>query len=187
MKEVGGKTAVNYNNGKVHLRLAAGQSVIFVASDAYYPVKADYETTNKIKLNLKNIKLSVANAESYPKFESKQILNKLINVNSVKNFRQFSGNIKYSMQFDLDQVQEGMILDLGKVNEVATVELNGHKLGTKIAYPYEFKDISSYLVAGTNNLEVVVVNNLGINQQDFLSQYMLIKPAGLLGPISLKY
>src|SRR5699024_5488188 len=120
----------------------------------------------ELELDLNNIKLSVASAESYPNFKSEQKLDELVNVNSIKELRTFSGNMKYTMQFDLEQVYEEMNLDLGKVNEVASIKLNGHLLGTKISYPYQFDDISTYLVEGTNDLEVVVVNNLGINQQD---------------------
>lgn len=180
-------TKTNLNDGKYHLKLMAGQSVILIASENSYPVNKNHEVSHELELDLNNIKLSVASAESYPNFKSEQKLDELVNVNSIKELRTFSGNMKYTMQFDLEQVYEEMNLDLGKVNEVASIKLNGHLLGTKISYPYQFDDISTYLVEGTNDLEVVVVNNLGINQQDFLSQYMLIKPAGLLGPISLKY
>lgn len=177
---------INVTDGKYQLHLAAGQSVILVKGSKYN-VLSDTKLNHNVSLNLQNINLSVASAESYPKFESRRNLDELVNVNSLEGLREFSGNMKYSFQFNLDKVLETMSLNLGTVNEVATVKLNGHLLGTRIAYPYQFNDISKYLNTGVNSIEILVVNNLGIKQQDFLSQYMLIKPAGLLGPVKIQY
>lgn len=77
------------------------------------------------------------------------------------------------------------VLDLGRVYEVAEVTLNGQQLGVKICPPYIF-DAGSALVVGENRLVIEVTNNLGKQEQDFLSQYMIHEPSGLLGPVMLR-
>ncbi|MNC84403.1 hypothetical protein D3C75_1389800 [compost metagenome] len=62
--------------------------------------------------------------------------------------------------------------------------LNGVQLGVKITPPYIFATGSS-LRAGENELIIDVTNNLGKQEQDYLSQYMIQEPSGLLGPVRL--
>ena len=177
---------VDIVDGKYQLNLAPGQSIVLIKGNNYNVI-SNNKSHHSVSLEPQNITLSLASAESYPNFESTRKLDQLKSINLLDGLREFSGNMKYSFQFNLDKVTEMMSLDLGTVNEVATVKLNGHPLGTRIAYPYQFDDISKFLKVGVNEVEIIVVNNLGIKQQDFLSQYMLIKPAGLLGPINIKY
>lgn len=86
----------------------------------------------------------------------------------------------------LDEFEEQVKyeLDLGNVYEIATVSINGKSVGTRISKPYVF-DITDFIKEKRNNIEIEVVNTLGTQQQDFLSQYRALQPSGLLGKVHL--
>ncbi len=65
-----------------------------------------------------------------------------------------------------------LILDLGVVNDIAEVKVNGQSVGVLMSAPYGI-DISKYLVSGTNKIEVAVTTAPGQT------------PAGMLGPVQL--
>ncbi|GAB4415848.1 MAG: hypothetical protein OHK0039_24800 [Bacteroidia bacterium] len=77
--------------------------------------------------------------------------------------RYFSGTARYEKAFDLPAgyKQEGrrLYLDLGAVEEVAEVWLNGHALGTRWHAPFRY-DVTDQLRTGTNYLIVEVANTL---------------------------
>jgi hypothetical protein len=115
----------------------------------------------------------------------------------------YSGTAVYRKTFTLptapDQSQR-LILELGEVREVATVRLNGRDLGVVWTKPARV-DITRAAKAGTNELEVSVVNlwpNRLIgdaalppekrftetNMRKFVSKSPLL-PSGLLGPVQM--
>ena len=72
----------------------------------------------------------------------------------------FSGSAKYSKKFVADKsvkASDRVMLDLGKVDMIAAVKLNGKSLGTLWCAPYMI-DITEALVDGENELEVVVTS-----------------------------
>ena len=75
----------------------------------------------------------------------------------------FSGTGSYEIEFELSASQmknKGkMILDLGKVGDIAEVELNGEKVGVAWMWPYRL-DITNAVHAGKNKLVVLVTNQL---------------------------
>jgi hypothetical protein len=81
----------------------------------------------------------------------------------VAAIRDYSGTATYSATFDLPRVPEGnVVLDLGRVDVVAAVEMNGVPCGTVWKRPYAV-DITKALVKGENHL-VVRVANLWVNR-----------------------
>jgi len=58
---------------------------------------------------------------------------------------------------DLTQNQR-LLLDLGKLNDLAEVSVNGKKLGVLWYPPYQI-DITDALKIGQNQLEITVTNN----------------------------
>jgi hypothetical protein len=111
----------------------------------------------------------------------------------------FSGEVVYRTSFDLPKVERGMFLDLGAVNAIAKVVLNGKDLGTLWKPPYLF-DVSKALKVGKNALEITVVHTwhnriIGDRQPGATpSVFMSLKsgkptdplqPSGLLGPVRL--
>lgn len=73
------------------------------------------------------------------------------------NVRHFSGCAVYSKDLEISNPVPGMMLDLGKVEVIARVKLNGKDLGILWKLPYQV-DISSSAVRGNNRLEIEVVN-----------------------------
>jgi hypothetical protein len=75
--------------------------------------------------------------------------------------RHFSGTAHYRTRFTMSRLPEGqgqrVMLDLGRVEVIARVRLNGHDLGTLWKEPYRV-DATAALRRGNNLLEVDVAN-----------------------------
>ncbi|MBA7513840.1 hypothetical protein ES705_05858 [subsurface metagenome] len=90
------------------------------------------------------------------------IFDKLLSWTESENnsIKYFSGTATYRKQFDLaDEAIEGMrlYLDLGNVQELAEVKLNGESSGIIWIAPFRI-DITELVKVGTNKLELEVVN-----------------------------
>ena len=117
----------------------------------------------------------------------------------VKNY---SGTATYVQEFDLPALPAGkVVLDLGRVEVLAAVSLNGVDLGTFWKIPFAV-DVAKALRSGKNRLEVKVVNvwsnrliaDAGLPESKRVSwaTYNPYKPgapllsSGLLGPVVLR-
>lgn len=69
----------------------------------------------------------------------------------------FSGTATYTTVFTLSELPEHIILDLGDVQNIAEVIVNGHPVRTLWKVPYK-ADITDYATIGTNALAVRVTN-----------------------------
>lgn len=113
----------------------------------------------------------------------------------------FSGCVNYSTTFEWTNDSEQLNLDLGKVNMIAEVFLNGEKLRTLWCAPYSL-DISDYVKKGENTLDVKVTstwfNRLVFDAsqpEDKRKTWTISGPSaeaslkeyGLLGPVVLRY
>lgn len=75
-----------------------------------------------------------------------------------RGVKYYSGIATYKKTFHLDQIKNGKFyLELGKVNDMARVKLNGKDMGVVWCAPWRI-DISSAVKAGTNELEIEVAN-----------------------------
>ena len=76
-----------------------------------------------------------------------------------EGIRYFSGTARYEKTFSRTPSKAGMrtILDLGEMQNLATVRLNGRTVGVVWRRPYEI-DVTDFLRAGENKLVVDVVN-----------------------------
>jgi hypothetical protein len=116
----------------------------------------------------------------------------------------FSGRATYRKTFSVSAqppLGSALILDLGKVNDIAVVRVNGQELGTLWLPPYRV-DIAAAVKLGENTLEVQVVNTwnnrlagdaaLPIEQRrtsitaPTVTKDSPLLPAGLLGPVTLQ-
>ena len=72
----------------------------------------------------------------------------------------FSGTAVYQREFNWSNNTDGtqVLLDLGKVNNIASVRLNGEKLGVLWHPPYRV-DVSKSLLKGNNTIEIRVAND----------------------------
>jgi hypothetical protein len=75
------------------------------------------------------------------------------------DIKYFSGTAVYTKTFECKDVTplKSMILDLGEVEIMARIKLNGSDLGTLWKPPYSV-DITSFIKQGANNLEIEVTN-----------------------------
>jgi len=124
---------------------------------------------------------------------------------SEDGIRFFSGKATYRRTFDLADSalrtpHGSWILDLGNVNDIAVVRLNGQEIGTLWQPPYRV-DIAAAVKPGVNTLEVDVVNpwhnrlvgdaSLPVEQRHTsvtaatTPKKSALMPAGLLGPVRL--
>jgi hypothetical protein len=69
----------------------------------------------------------------------------------------FSGTATYSQKFEISNLKSQITLDLGKVNDLARVTLNGKDLGVLWQAPFTL-DITSALKTGENQLDIAVTN-----------------------------
>ena len=78
--------------------------------------------------------------------------------NSDSGIKYYSGTAIYKQTFDLPKsVAKSLFLDLGKVNNMARVKLNGKDLGVIWTFPWRV-DISDAVKPSGNQLEIEVVN-----------------------------
>lgn len=164
------------------LALAPYESVLLAESDAELPPAAKPQT--QLLELVGNWSVSFATAESFPEFTGSEPLDELQDISRLEGRERFSGTVRYETAFTLDQVPAQAVIDLGRVFETAVVKLNGQPAGTRICPPYLFA-AGDALRAGTNELVIEVTGNLGRQEQDYLSQYMIQEPTGLLGPVRL--
>ncbi|MDP7396813.1 MAG: hypothetical protein QF541_08080, partial [Lentisphaeria bacterium] len=103
----------------------------------------------------------------------------------------YSGGAVYRKQFRLTaaQLDPRIILDLGRVQISAEVEINGKVVGVGLARPYSF-DITDYVQEGENDLKVTVFNSLANHYSvTYPSTYVFEGQtvSGLLGPVELQF
>jgi hypothetical protein len=113
----------------------------------------------------------------------------------------FSGMATYSTTFEIDPIQSSthFSIDLGDVNMIAKVTLNGKYIGTVWSNPYQL-DITNAVVQGTNSLKVEITstwfNRLAYDAglpEDKRKTWTIsgpdkdspLKNSGLLGPVTI--
>ena len=114
--------------------------------------------------------------------------------------RAFSGTAVYTTEFELEEVSGHVMLDLGQVESIARVELNGKTFHDLWAYPYSL-DVTSAARKGRNSLKIEVTNTwynrlvyegwLPENKRRTWtfrrpSERLPLHDSGLLGPVSVK-
>jgi len=112
----------------------------------------------------------------------------------------YSGEAVYRKEFEAPFSKLEMVLDLGTVNAIAKVILNGQDLGTLWKPPYRI-DVSKAMKAGKNLLEITVVHTWhnriigdlqpGATPTIFISRKSggprdALQPSGLLGPVTIQ-
>jgi hypothetical protein len=125
--------------------------------------------------------------------------------NSDSGVKYFSGTATYSRVIDIPAGVSApgarIWLDLGEVQDIAEVEVNGHNLGILWKAPYKI-DVTSALTPGSNRLTIKVTNLwvnrlIGDQQPGAQKKYTStdftpykadspLLPSGLLGPVRLE-
>ena len=78
------------------------------------------------------------------------------------------------------------MLEIEDASEIVSVYVNNQLIDTRIGQPYRF-ELGEMLVESENQLKIEVTNNLGRQMRDYLSQFILMEPLGILGDVQLKY
>lgn len=119
----------------------------------------------------------------------------------------YSGSARYQKSFSLKKEElkaHRVILDLGNVQEMASVKINGHQLQVMWSAPFSF-DITPFAISGTNKLEVEVVNmwpnrligdsklpgnqrltKTNISKFNGKDSENYLRESGLLGPVKIR-
>ncbi len=83
--------------------------------------------------------------------------------------------------------QGRVTLDLGDVQELAEVRVNGKSAGVRICPPYVF-DVTALVSPGANALEVDVINTASnYHRAAVKSRWAKTLPSGLIGPVSVRF
>lgn len=169
--ELLGKQVQNF-----HLNLEAGHTC-FILFDNDYDVE---NCSRKLLIDEKEISNWDLRIEDqyFKSFE-------LRDVNSLPGLENYSGKSSYSTIIKIDKLSDEFMINIGQIGEVAELKVNGKLVGRTIEQNSIFA-ITSFLKVGTNKIEIETVNNLAIKIQDSESQFGIIPPAGLLGPVKLK-
>ncbi|MCM2981666.1 glycoside hydrolase [Niallia circulans] len=172
---------------EISLKLSPQESCLFIVTEKALAAEKRLTPIRKSAVAIEGTwEVSFSTAQEYPRFEKKIQIERLENIAKPSLYPNFSGTIRYEITFTLkDKESKYYYLDLGDVYEIAEVFVNEYKAGTKIAKPYKF-DVTDYLKEGINSLRVDVTNTLGTMQKDYLSQYRVLQPSGLLGNVSLQ-
>jgi len=116
--------------------------------------------------------------------------------------KSFSGTVTYETSFMLEDISKATsyFLNLGRVEDIAKVKINGKDVGTCWTTPYVL-DISEYLQQGENKLQVDVTGtwfnrlayDAGIPEKDRKTWTIAgpeagvpLKDYGLIGPVSIE-
>ena len=120
-----------------------------------------------------------------------------------EGIKYFSGIATYKNSFNLKVVTKNQVvqIDLGEVKNLAEVYVNGKKAATLWKQPF-MTDITSFVHAGINNIEIKVVNSWvnrligdaqpGAKKITFIVLPLLnenspLEESGLLGPVKLEF
>ena len=138
--------------------------------------------------------------ESLATFETNSPALFLLNESADARIRSFAGTAVYRTTFAADLKSQRsnpkFALDLGVVHDLAEVSVNGKSAGVVWTSPFQV-DVTPYVQAGTNALEIRVVNTW--HNWRLANKYLPVDhawasrglkepplPAGLLGPVTVR-
>ncbi|WP_036675317.1 glycosyl hydrolase [Pedobacter heparinus] len=101
--------------------------------------------------------------------------------------KHYSGGLYYrkTLSFSAEQLKNKVSLDLGEVVATCAVKINGQDAVTMMSKPYK-TEITKFLKAGTNEVEVLVYSTLSNHYQTIPSAYRGNPRAGLIGPVAIE-
>jgi hypothetical protein len=119
-----------------------------------------------------------------------------------KEIKYFCGKATYTINFNFNGKLPGAwFINLGQVESLAKIRLNGKEVTTLWCYPYR-ANVSDYLVKGENELEIDMVNqwwnqligdeqpgairNTTVSARLFWKASDPLVPSGLMGPVVLE-
>ena len=133
-----------------------GSSLIVFSRDASTKSPVEFDPTPSQTVTLKNE--WDLTFDSYWREPEPIKMTELKDWTEIDELKYFSGTASYSTTFQLaDMPAKRIVLDLGKVKDIAEVELNGEKIANLWKKPYR-TDITEAVIAGENKLTIHVTN-----------------------------
>jgi hypothetical protein len=184
----------------VDVKLPPEGSVFVVFNDKELPIQFNESTKIVKAASERDVVINGPWQVSFPAYHA--TFDTLVSWSSrpEQEIKYFSGTANYVKMFKWKGKRERVCLDLGRVESLATVCVNGKEYPTLWTYPYQV-DITSALKKGENILSVEVVNSwhnrlvgdagLPSNQRQTRITYDPFKkdddlqPSGLMGPVRL--
>lgn len=146
-------------NSKYEIALPSGSSLFYVFTDKEIDGKFLYQPKQVgIMLPLNNKSWKVSFEKTGKVIEMKEL--KDWTSYQENDIRYYSGHASYETTFKRKSTAnkgEAVVLDLGRVENIATVYVNGKNCGTVWRAPYTV-DITDAVKKGKNELKIVVVN-----------------------------
>lgn len=187
------------NDGRLKVRLAAYESAVYCwgncIRDGLEDKKVETENgflrDNNTNVPIKTQRLkgpfqvSFAKQGSREGFSGKVTLDKLIPVQQIAGKENFTGVIRYETTFFIEKMTDAVQIELDSVYEGAGLSVNGSKQRVRICPPYVF-NVTDAVKAGENRLAVEVTTTLGREQKDWLSQFLLLEPAGITDAVIIR-
>ena len=88
------------------------------------------------------------------------VLQQLADFGQLEDARSFAGTMIYKNHFNVESSKKPLLLDLGHLHCVSTVQINGRVIGRRW-YGDQRYDLSGALTAGANEIVIVLVTTLG--------------------------
>jgi hypothetical protein len=146
------------NGRQIHLSLLPGQSC-FVMETAASPVISQPKNYDSYAINTKWEVQFLGGRPNYHKSFKIDTLQSWTSLSDTAAF--YTGVAKYIGTINIPAKVSGrkdIVIDLGTVNESATVKINGKIIGTAWAIPFRLTIPQNVLKAGQNTLEIAVTN-----------------------------
>lgn len=151
------KAAMLKADGSVDLQLAPLESVFVVlSSDASSDKPVETAFSNAIEIS-SPWEIEFKSIHGKDRFQKGGLFD--WSKSTVDSIRHYSGEAIYrnSFVFKKENLGKPVMLETGKVEVIAKVRINGQYVGGLWCYPYRL-DISKYLKAGRNEVEITVAN-----------------------------
>ena len=174
------------NDGTVAVDLLPYQSCIVVfdknGSPEELPGRKTYTECAEADIRFDIELAPYTGMDTFEPFASDVSSKELQNIAADDKFVEFSGKIRYSGNFDLDDLKGANAVDLGEVGLTSHLWLNGNDLGVRVCNPYRY-DLTKYLKQGKNEIVIEVSTTLANAVYDRFTQFLAIPESGLVGPV----
>ena len=100
--------------------------------------------------------------------------------------RNYSGGLKYKQDIEISDTDKRIFLRISNLSSSVELSVNGRFVGTRVCPEWNF-DITDYVVAGKNTIELTVYNTVANHYETIPTPFAGSAPSGLLGEVFLEY
>lgn len=192
------KSAEGCGGRTVEIALEPGQSLMIVEESAMNPeIPLSFDVWESFRGQLEGCarladvsggwKAELSAAKEYPQSRRTLEMDSLVPVSDLEP--DFSGIIRYTGEFELEEIPRKVYFKAEHVYEVMRVWVNGEPAGSRLVPPYQL-EIQKYLQPGRNTVVAEVANTPGRDQSNYPSapfdfQHEPLEPSGMFGEVTL--